>query len=406
MKRLVILLPVLLAFQVGVQPALAWTWPVEGPVLRPFILGENPYAGGQHRGIDIGAPTGTSVRAPARGTVSFAGTVPTGGRTLTIRTSDGYSVTLLHLGTIGAVRGASVSEGDPVGTVGPSGVPELPEPYVYLGIRVTSDPNGYVDPVKFLPAASAPAPAPAPAPALAPAPAKDSPPTAATTPPGETQPVGNAHPAAAPQVEAPVPSGSAHRRLAPRNRVHPPVDRAVTAVVSVQQRPTRSVIAPASWPAASARPSGSEARGIQAGPAKAVTPRGHGYEWTWIPLPVLAAAALAAVLGLRRQLADAGAADAAPAVFLEGVLLPAEDAGHLRLGEQDGLVLDGDLEGILLAQAEALPDLDRNDDPAELVDVSDDACARRSPRCAGRRPDRLSSSHGLRPRYPTIRIHA
>ena len=207
MKRLVILLPVLLAFQVGVQPALAWTWPVEGPVLRPFILGENPYAGGQHRGIDIGAPTGTSVRAPAGGTVSFAGTVPTGGRTLTIRTSDGYSVTLLHLGTIGAVRGASVSEGDPVGTVGPSGVPELPEPYVYLGIRVTSDPNGYVDPVKFLPAASAPAPAPAPAPALAPAPAPDSPPTAATTPPGETQPVGNAHPAAAPQVEAPVPSG-------------------------------------------------------------------------------------------------------------------------------------------------------------------------------------------------------
>jgi hypothetical protein len=165
MKRLVILLPVLLAFQVGVQPALAWTWPVDGPVLRPFVLGDNPYAAGQHRGIDIGAPTGTTVRAPAAGTVSFAGTVPTGGRTLTIRTSDGYSVTLLHLGTIRAVRGAAVSEGDPVGTVGPSGVSELAEPYVYLGIRVTADANGYVDPLRFLPAASAPAPAPTPAPA-------------------------------------------------------------------------------------------------------------------------------------------------------------------------------------------------------------------------------------------------
>src|SRR5438046_2277999 len=49
MKRLVILLPVLLALQVGVQPALAWTWPVDGPALRPFILGADPYAAGPHR---------------------------------------------------------------------------------------------------------------------------------------------------------------------------------------------------------------------------------------------------------------------------------------------------------------------------------------------------------------------
>jgi len=86
MKRLVILLPVLLAFQVGVQPALAWTWPVDGPVLRPFKLGDDPYAGGQHRGIDIGAPLGTSVRAPAGGRISFAGTVPTNGKSVTIQT--------------------------------------------------------------------------------------------------------------------------------------------------------------------------------------------------------------------------------------------------------------------------------------------------------------------------------
>ena len=33
----------------------AWAWPVDGPVLRPFLFGGNPYAAGQHRGIDIGA---------------------------------------------------------------------------------------------------------------------------------------------------------------------------------------------------------------------------------------------------------------------------------------------------------------------------------------------------------------
>ena len=91
MKGLALLLPALVALQVGVQPALAWAWPADGPVLRPFVLGDDPYAGGQHRGIDIGAPAGTPVRAPISGSVSFAGTVPTGGRTITIRTADATS---------------------------------------------------------------------------------------------------------------------------------------------------------------------------------------------------------------------------------------------------------------------------------------------------------------------------
>src|SRR5437773_546954 len=121
MKGLALLLPVLVALQVGVQPALAWAWPVDGPVLRLFVLGDDPYLGGQHRGIDIGAPEGAPVRAPAGGTVSFAGTVPTGGKTITIRTSDGYAVTLLHLGAYPVARGADIGEGDVVGLVGASG---------------------------------------------------------------------------------------------------------------------------------------------------------------------------------------------------------------------------------------------------------------------------------------------
>ena len=49
--------------------ASAWTWPATGPVLRPFALGTDPYAAGQHRVIDIGAATGTPVVAPTSGTV-------------------------------------------------------------------------------------------------------------------------------------------------------------------------------------------------------------------------------------------------------------------------------------------------------------------------------------------------
>jgi Peptidase family M23 len=158
--KVIAALPVLIAFLVGALPAHAWTWPVAGPVLQPFQLGSDPYAAGQHRGIDIGAPPGTAVVTPAGGDVAFAGTVPRGGRTLTIATPDGYAVTLLHLGSIAVARGESVEEGDPIGTIGPSGEAEHAEGYVHLGIRVTDDPHGYVDPASLLPTRPASEPAP------------------------------------------------------------------------------------------------------------------------------------------------------------------------------------------------------------------------------------------------------
>jgi len=149
-RRLAVLL--VCACALPVSAARAWTWPVDGPVLRPFSFDHaHPYAGGQHRGVDLGAPGGTQVLAPAGGIVSFAGTVPTGGKTVSIETPLGYTATLVHLGSIGVKRGAPVGEGSVVGTVGPSGVTELTEPYVYFGLRTTSDQQGYVDPMVFLP---------------------------------------------------------------------------------------------------------------------------------------------------------------------------------------------------------------------------------------------------------------
>lgn len=126
---------------------------MQGPVLKQFSYDEaHPYAAGQHRGIDIGAEdAGESVVAPAAGTVSFAGTVPTNGESVTIQTTDGYSITLTHLGTIHVAKGATVAERDSIGTVGPSGTPEADGPYVHLGVRHTADPNGYVDPSTLLP---------------------------------------------------------------------------------------------------------------------------------------------------------------------------------------------------------------------------------------------------------------
>lgn len=152
-RRLALLV---LAFLAWAPAAYAWSWPVQGSVVQPFDYSETqPYAAGQHRGVDIGADAaGETVVAPAAGTVSFAGTVAANGKSLTIETSDGYSVTLTHLGSISVSKGATIAEQDAIGTVGPSGTPEVDAPYVHFGIRVTADPNGYVDPLTLLPPAA------------------------------------------------------------------------------------------------------------------------------------------------------------------------------------------------------------------------------------------------------------
>ncbi len=170
---------VVLLFLLWAPSAYAWSWPAQGPVLLGFTFDPaHPYAGGQHRGIDVGAPTGTPVAAPVSGTISFAGTVPTSGRSVTIETGDGYSVTLTHLGSIGVSKGASVGEGSIVGTVGPSGTPELDVPYVSMGVRVTANAQGYLDPLSFLPALPPPVGVSAPAPPPpTPAPVADPPQT-------------------------------------------------------------------------------------------------------------------------------------------------------------------------------------------------------------------------------------
>ena len=174
MRHHLALLPVLLATLVGAPPAPAWTWPADGPVLQPFHFGDDPYVAGLHRGVDVAGLRDSPVHAPASGTVTFAGTVPGGGRTVTIVTADGLAVTLVHLGSVGVRRGASVAEGATVGTIGPSGDAEHSIPYVHLGVRVADDPQGYLDPLAFLPAREPAAVEPTP-PVAVPEPSADPP---------------------------------------------------------------------------------------------------------------------------------------------------------------------------------------------------------------------------------------
>ena len=90
MRRFLLVLLAALAFA---APASAWTWPASGLVVLPFSFDPaHPYAAGQHRGIDVGGAPGETIEAPAAGVVTFAGTVPGSGKSVTILTSDGWSV--------------------------------------------------------------------------------------------------------------------------------------------------------------------------------------------------------------------------------------------------------------------------------------------------------------------------
>src|SRR5437762_146665 len=65
MRRRVVLALVVSALVV-VPSAASWSWPVSGQVIQAFDFDpSNPYAAGQHRGIDIAAPPGASETAAA-----------------------------------------------------------------------------------------------------------------------------------------------------------------------------------------------------------------------------------------------------------------------------------------------------------------------------------------------------
>lgn len=98
--------------------------PLEGRVSGHFgsqrIYNGTP--GSAHSGMDIAAPTGTPVRAPASGTVIFADAdlYLTGG-TLLIDHGHGFSSNFLHLSRIDVAPGEHVAQGQVIAAVGASG---------------------------------------------------------------------------------------------------------------------------------------------------------------------------------------------------------------------------------------------------------------------------------------------
>lgn len=114
----------------GTVSRAGYVWPMCAPVTSEY----GPRWGRIHRGIDLGAPTGTPIGASKAGRVIFAGWQGGYGQLVLIDHGDGVVTAYAHMSRIGVGRGASVSQGQSIGAVGSTG--NSTGPHLHLEMRV------------------------------------------------------------------------------------------------------------------------------------------------------------------------------------------------------------------------------------------------------------------------------
>ena len=128
---------------------LPFMWPLEGRVSG--LYGRRRIFNGQsrrpHSGMDIAAPTGTEIQAPAEGTIREVGNYFFNGNTIFIDHGQGLMTIFCHLNRTDVVLGQTVSRGEVIGTVGMTG--RVTGPHLHLGVSLN---DTRVEPRLFFPA--------------------------------------------------------------------------------------------------------------------------------------------------------------------------------------------------------------------------------------------------------------
>ncbi|SCY65190.1 lipoprotein NlpD [Thiohalorhabdus denitrificans] len=121
-----------------------WRWPLEGPIIQGF----DDDGRDRNKGIEIGAPAGTEVRAAADGEVVYSGDGLRGyGNLVIVRHAGGYITAYAYNQANEVAEGDEVAAGDVVARVGSTG--SASESSLHFELRRRTD---AIDPLRVLPA--------------------------------------------------------------------------------------------------------------------------------------------------------------------------------------------------------------------------------------------------------------
>lgn len=127
-----------------------YIWPLSGyhTITSEFGYRTHPVTGelySYHQGIDIYAPTGTSIMAVASGTVAWASYSSTAGYWIGIDHGNGVYSVYMHCSKLYVSAGQTVSQGEVIALVGATG--RVTGPHLHFAIRL----NGtYVNPHSYV----------------------------------------------------------------------------------------------------------------------------------------------------------------------------------------------------------------------------------------------------------------
>lgn len=124
-----------------------WPCPDSSRITSSFGSREQPTEGAStnHKGIDIGAPTGTAIVAAAEGTVVISTYSYSAGNYIMLNHGGGVYTVYMHCSKLLVSEGAKVKQGQTIAKVGSTGYST--GPHLHFGIRSNGQ---YVNPLNYV----------------------------------------------------------------------------------------------------------------------------------------------------------------------------------------------------------------------------------------------------------------